>query len=125
MTRLLRLMLVSVAAPAVVAAQAPSRAKGQPVLGARDVPIIEESGRRFRDLYRNGILDPYEDWRLTPDARARNLVSHMSIEEKVGALMHGTARAVGPPKCSAARVKIPQWAPTSSSRMSEPQWKIN
>jgi beta-glucosidase len=96
MIRLLRLMLACAASPAVVASQAPSPAKGQPALGARGAPIIESSGRRFRDLNRNGILDPYEDWRLTPDARARDLVSRMTIEEKAGAMMHGTARSVGP-----------------------------
>src|SRR5436190_2111565 len=43
-------------------------AQTQPTLGTRGVPIIEQTGLRFRDLNRNGILDPYEDWRLTPAA---------------------------------------------------------
>ena len=43
----------------------------QPRLGTRGVPIIEQNVLRFRDLNRNGKLDPYEGWRLTPDARAR------------------------------------------------------
>ena len=54
------------------------------------------AGLRFRDLNRNGQLDPYEDWRLTPAARARDLVSQMTLEEKAGAMMHGTARSGGP-----------------------------
>ncbi len=64
----------------------------QPPLGTRAVPIIEQGGLRFRDLNRNGKLDPYEDWRLTPEARARDLVARMTLEEKAGALMHGTSR---------------------------------
>jgi beta-glucosidase len=79
-----------------MAAQTPSPAKRQPVLDARATPIIESAGRRFRDLNRNGRLDPYEDWRLAPEARARDLVSRMTIEEKAGAMMHGTARTGGP-----------------------------
>lgn len=65
-------------------------------LGSRGVPIVSIGGFRFRDLNRNGTLDPYEDSRLTPDARARDLVSRMTLEEKAGAMMHGTARVLGP-----------------------------
>ena len=63
---------------------------------AGNVRIVSVNGFRFRDLNRNGTLDPYEDSRLTPDARARDLVSRMTLEEKAGAIMHGTARSVGP-----------------------------
>ena len=60
------------------------------------MPIIERDGLRFRDLNRSGALDPYEDWRLTPEARARDLAGRMTLEEKAGTMMHGTARGVGP-----------------------------
>jgi len=73
-----------------------STAGPQPTLGARTAPIIESRGLRFRDLNRNGTLDPYEDWRLTPDARAADLVARMTLEEKAGTMMHGTARSGGP-----------------------------
>src|SRR5204862_7073698 len=59
-------------------------------------PVIQQGGRQFRDLNRNGVLDPYEDWRLTPDVRARDLVGRMTLEEKAGTMMHGTARGAGP-----------------------------
>src|SRR5919202_3385960 len=88
--------LAVVALPAIVAAQEPARAStAQPHLGTRSVPILERDGLRFKDLNRNGALDPYEDWRLTPDARARDLVRRMTLAEKAGAMMHGTARATG------------------------------
>ncbi len=65
-------------------------------LGSRGVPIIEQDGLRFKDLNRNGTLEPYEDWRLAPAARARDLVTRMTLEEKAGTMMHGTARTSGP-----------------------------
>ena len=80
---------LAVALPALCAAQ-------QPHLGTWRIPIIEQDGLRFRDLNRSGALDPYEDWRLTPDARARDLVARMTLEEKAGTMMHGTARSGGP-----------------------------
>jgi beta-glucosidase len=86
-------MLVSVAASAQ-AQRAVRRA--QAPLRTRSAPIIEQGGYRFRDLDRNGKVDPYEDWRLTAAARARDLVARMTLEEKAGAMMHGTARSGGP-----------------------------
>src|SRR5204863_7471447 len=68
----------------------------QPRLGTRAATVIEQNGLRFRDLNRNGKLDPYEDWRRSPDARARDLVSRMTLEEKAGTMIHGTARTGGP-----------------------------
>lgn len=56
---------------------------------------------QFQDLNRNAVLDPYEDWRLAPDARARDLVARMTLAEKAGTMMHGTARSVGGPTASA------------------------
>jgi beta-glucosidase len=67
-----------------------------PVVVSRSAKIIEQQGRRFRDLNRNGVLDPYEDWRRTPSARAKDLVGRMTLEEKAGMMMHGTARSAGP-----------------------------
>lgn len=77
------------------AGQQAALAAVQRTLGSRGVPILSVDGFRFRDLNRNGSLDPYEDARLTPDARARDLVSRMTLEERAGAMMHGTARSLG------------------------------
>ncbi len=49
----------------------------------------------FRDLNHNGQLDPYEDSRLTPEARADDLVKRMTLEEKAGAMMHDTLPGLG------------------------------
>lgn len=76
--------------------RAPARQAGQPTLSARLSPVMSRDGRRFKDLNRNERVEPYEDWRLTPLARARDLVARMSLQDKAGAMMHGTARSVGP-----------------------------
>jgi beta-glucosidase len=81
--------------PLAVGAQ-PARRTSQPVLGTRATPIVGQGALRFRDLDRNGALDPYEDWRLAPARRADDLVGRMTLEEKAGVLMHGTARSTGP-----------------------------
>jgi len=89
--------LAVVAMPSVLCAQGSgARRQSQPVVVSRSSSIIESQGRRFRDLNRNGVVDPYEDWRLIPAARARDLVRRMTLEEKAGMMMHGTARSVGP-----------------------------
>ena len=69
----------------------------QPDVQSTASPIITVAGKRFRDLNRNGTLEPYEDWRLTSDARAADLVARMTLEEKAGAAVHGSAPAVGNP----------------------------
>jgi beta-glucosidase len=65
--------------------------KEQPQLGVRSAPVIRVDGLTFKDLNRDGKLQPYEDWRLTPQARAADLVGRMTLEEKAGTMMHGTA----------------------------------
>ncbi|HEX7979192.1 MAG TPA: glycoside hydrolase family 3 N-terminal domain-containing protein [Gemmatimonadaceae bacterium] len=95
-TRPLTLLSAAAICAAIpLGAQAQSAAR-QPQITSRSAPVIEQGGLRFRDLNRNGKLDPYEDWRLTPAVRARDLVSQMTLEEKAGAMMHGTARSGGP-----------------------------
>jgi beta-glucosidase len=63
----------------------------QPQLGSRSVPTITVDGLRFRDLNRDGKLEPFEDWRLPPQQRADDLVARMSLEEKAGLMMHASA----------------------------------
>lgn len=49
----------------------------------------------YRDLNRNGAMDPYEDPSLPVERRIDDLVGRMTIEEKVGQLLHGTLPAHG------------------------------
>jgi beta-glucosidase len=49
----------------------------------------------FRDLNGNQRLDPYEDRRLPAAQRADDLLSRMTLEEKVGAMLHGALPSIG------------------------------
>ncbi|ACT14323.1 MULTISPECIES: glycoside hydrolase family 3 protein [Pectobacterium] len=67
----------------------------QAELGYRDVPTIMLDGLTFKDLNRDGKVNPYEDWRLSPDQRANDLVTRMTLAEKAGLMMHGSAPTTG------------------------------
>jgi beta-glucosidase len=73
----------------------PVENRGQPRLESHLVPLIENNGLRFRDLNRDGQLNPFEDWRLTPEVRAKDLVARMTLPEKAGTMMHGSIPGIG------------------------------
>ncbi|MBP5301915.1 MAG: glycoside hydrolase family 3 C-terminal domain-containing protein [Bacteroidales bacterium] len=60
----------------------------QPELGARKVDILTVGKYQFKDLNKNGKLDVYEDWRQPMEKRIADLVSQMTLEEKVGLMFH-------------------------------------
>lgn len=62
----------------------------QPELGARVKSIIEADGYQFKDLNDNGQLDPYEDWRLSAEERAEDLLSQMDATQKAAQMVHLT-----------------------------------
>ncbi|MDP2350115.1 MAG: glycoside hydrolase family 3 N-terminal domain-containing protein, partial [Chloroflexota bacterium] len=51
--------------------------------------IIKVDGFDFKDLNKNGTLDPYEDWRLNESCRAWDLVSQMTLPQKIGTMSEG------------------------------------
>lgn len=62
----------------------------QPTLEARVKNIIEVDGYSFKDLNDNGVLDPYEDWRLSAEERTEDLLSQMTPEQKAAQMVHLT-----------------------------------
>ncbi len=62
----------------------------QPDFGMTSIEIIEQDGYKFKDLNKNGKLDPYEDWRLSAEVRAADLLSQMSSEDKAAQMLHVT-----------------------------------
>lgn len=69
------------------------RGSQQPVIQARTKPIVTVGKWQFKDLNNNGALDRYENWSLSPEARAADLVKQMTLEEKAGMLLINTLNA--------------------------------
>ena len=57
-------------------------------LSAKAPKIILKEGSKYRDLNRNGKIDIYEDNNFSAEQRAVDLLSKMSLEEKVGQMFH-------------------------------------
>ena len=64
------------------------------VLGTMSGKLIEQGGLKFKDLAGTGELLPYEDWRLTDEARARDLAGRLSIEEIAGLMLYSAHQCV-------------------------------
>jgi beta-glucosidase len=67
----------------------------QPNLGSRSVKTLTINSLSFKDLNKNGKLDKYEDWRLPQETRINDLISQMTIEEKIGFMIISTTRLAG------------------------------
>ncbi|MFN4096034.1 MAG: hypothetical protein ACK4GG_04645, partial [Sphingomonas sp.] len=94
MTRPLRLAASMLAISVVLGGCAASRDTSpmptQPQVAARSKPILTVGGQRFKDLNASGTLDRYEDWRIAPELRARDLVARMTLAEKAGMMLIAT-----------------------------------
>lgn len=58
------------------------------------VTILETDGLKFKDLNRNGLLDSYEDWRLSVDERAKDLAIKMSVEQIAGLMLYSPQQSL-------------------------------
>src|SRR5690349_19438346 len=54
----------------------------------KEAPTLTQDGFTFRDLNKNGKLDPYEDPRRPLEERVEDLLKQMTIEEKAGMMFH-------------------------------------
>lgn len=71
--------------------------KGGQTLGydtSSSVKLLTIKGLAFKDLNRNGKLDPYEDWRLNAGERAKDLASKMTIEQIAGLMLYSPHQAI-------------------------------
>ncbi len=71
--------------------------EGGPVLGfskESGVSILELDGFAFKDLNKNGVLDPYEDWRLPVEERIADLVKKMTLEEIAGLMLYSGHQSI-------------------------------
>lgn len=71
-----------------------------PTLGYTSAPILEVDGYAFKDLSRDGVLDPYEDWRLPAQERAADLASRLTLEEICGLMLYSSAVDANAPELS-------------------------
>ena len=58
------------------------------------VSLITEDGYAFKDMNRNGTLEPYEDWRLSARERAEDLAARLQIEEIAGMMLYSSHQSV-------------------------------
>ena len=58
------------------------------------VQLLTVEGLAFKDLNRNGTLDPYEDWRRPSEDRAKDLASRMSMEQIAGLMLYSSHQAI-------------------------------
>ena len=71
--------------------------RGGQTLGYSTTPgvgILTVDGFAFKDLSKNGALDPYEDWRRAADVRAKDLASRMSVEQIAGLMLYSAHQAI-------------------------------
>ncbi len=71
--------------------------EGGPTLGYSPdsgIQILTVDGLHFKDLNRNGQLDPYEDWRLPVEERARDLAGRMSVEQIAGLMLYSIHQSI-------------------------------
>lgn len=61
---------------------------------ASGVSVLTVDRLAFKDLNKNGKLDPYEDWRLPVEDRAKNLASLMSVEQIAGLMLYSAHQAI-------------------------------
>lgn len=52
------------------------------------VRLLEKDGLYFKDLAKDGVFYPYEDWRLSSDERAADLAARLTIDQIAGLMLY-------------------------------------
>lgn len=58
------------------------------------VQLLTVDGLAFKDLNKNGSLDPYEDWRKSVNERAKDLAQKMSLEDIGGLMLYSSHQSI-------------------------------
>ena len=64
------------------------RNENGPTIGVTTCGVIVKDGLFFKDMDNDGILSPYEDWRNSPEVRARDMVSHLGLKQQAGLVLN-------------------------------------
>ena len=58
-----------------------------PTIGYTVKGVVEVDGKVYKDSNGNGTLEAYENWELSDEERAKDLVTRMTIDEKIGMML--------------------------------------
>ena len=58
------------------------------------INILEQNGLFFKDLNKSGKLEPFKDWRLSAEERAKDLASKMTIEQIAGLMLYSRHQSI-------------------------------
>ena len=59
-----------------------------PTIGVTTCGVIVKDGLYFKDMDNDGILSPYEDWRLSNETRAADMVKHLPLKQQAGLVLN-------------------------------------
>ncbi|MCD8141794.1 MAG: glycoside hydrolase family 3 C-terminal domain-containing protein [Clostridiales bacterium] len=59
-----------------------------PTIGVTTCGVIIQDGLYFKDMDNDGVLSPYEDWRLDNETRTRDMVAHLRLDQQAGLVLN-------------------------------------
>lgn len=59
-----------------------------PTIGVTTCGVIVKDGLFFKDMDNDGVLSPYEDWRLSNEERAADMVKHLPLKQQAGLVLN-------------------------------------
>lgn len=59
-----------------------------PTIGVTTCGVIVQDGLFFKDMDNSGKLDPYKDWRLDNETRAKDMVAHLPLKQQAGLVLN-------------------------------------
>ena len=59
-----------------------------PTIGVTTCGVIVKDGLYFKDMDNDGVLSPYEDWRLDDETRAKDMVAHLPLAQQAGLVLN-------------------------------------
>lgn len=65
-----------------------------PEIGVKNCEVFELEGYVFKNLSGEKSIMPYEDWRLSPEERAKDLAGRLSIDEITGLMLYSSHQLV-------------------------------
>ena len=83
---LLGILAILVVGYAVIYFSKKSKSNSNMELLGAEAPTLEQTGISYRDLNKNGKMDPYENPNVSIDDRVNDLVGQMDLEEKAGSM---------------------------------------